>query len=152
LRIEWRDQMAIDHGLIDQDHRALIGIVNDFVALEGSLDTMAKIGRILDKLQLYTATHFDREQYLRRMVQFPYCEAHEREHQALLRGLNSVIADLAVVQTQDAFLQWRGGMDQFLHHWLVDHIIQSDLRLKPYVKALRPHADGMRTLQQTLER
>jgi hemerythrin len=37
-------------------------------------------------------------------------------------------------------------MAAFLHHWLVDHIIKSDLRMKPYAARMAPHAATMKPL------
>ena len=34
----------------------------------------------------------------------------------------------------------------FLNEWLIDHIIRTDLLMKPYVKAMAPHAELLGSL------
>jgi hemerythrin len=34
-----------------------------------------------------------------------------------------------------------------LREWLVGHIIQSDLRMRPYVEAMKPHLTRLRALR-----
>ena len=66
-----------------------------------------------------------------------YSEAHAHEHRDLIRRL-------AVISKKYAESDKTKGMDKIsdevvslLKDWLVDHIIQSDLRMKPYVKKMR---------------
>lgn len=35
----------------------------------------------------------------------------------------------------------------FLNSWLIDHIIKSDLRMKPYVAAMKPHEAVIKPLE-----
>jgi hemerythrin len=39
-------------------------------------------------------------------------------------------------------------MAAFLHHWLIDHIIKSDLRMKPYAANIELHAGKLGVLGQ----
>ncbi len=143
MLIVWRDQMSVDGGLIDQDHRVLIGIINEFAATEAAPAAIPALEQILAKLERYTEIHFEREEKLQRAIIYPFHEAHRRAHKDLIRQLSEVRADLkarAATQKTDDLVAVHARMGDFLHHWLVDHIIEADLRMKPYTAEIRAHA------------
>jgi hypothetical protein len=39
-------------------------------------------------------------------------------------------------------------LGEFLHHWLVDHILRDDLLMKPFADELRLHAVGLGPLEE----
>lgn len=158
--IQWRDEMSIDQGVIDHDHQALIEIINEFCAAKVDHEELPRLERILAKLERYASTHFSREEGLQRVAQYAYLEAHHHEHADLIRRLEGIRAELGALhahpdgQAPDAAPHVTAGsppevarahaeVAKFLHHWLVDHIIHSDLRMKPYVARMAQHAHGL---------
>lgn len=143
MLIVWRDQMSVDGGLIDQDHRVLIGIINEFGATPVTPEAIPALERILAKLDRYTQIHFEREEKLQRAVIYPFHEAHRRSHMDLIRQLSEVRDELkakSATKGTDDIVNAHARMGNFLHHWLVDHIIEADLRMKPYTAEIRAHA------------
>ena len=143
MLIVWRDQMSVDGGIIDSDHKVLIGIINEFAAVEATSPVVPTLKGILAKLDQYAKTHFEREERLQKSVSFPFHQAHVRAHEALIRQLSEVETQLngATVATNTAeFAALHAKLADFLHHWLIDHIIGTDLRMKPFTKAMRPLA------------
>lgn len=145
-RIEWRDQMTIDGAVIDQDHRHLIDIVNRFTEMAERFESLGQALEILYALKFYTQTHFQREEDLQRLANYPFADAHAQEHADLIAGLERLIAEaqsdggshIHEVSTETAHL---------LHSWLVEHIVGSDLRMRPYVKKMRAHMDNLGALK-----
>jgi len=150
MLIVWRDQMSVDGGLIDQDHRVLIGIINEFATTEPTASAIPALERILAKLDRYTQIHFEREEKLQRAIVYPYHEAHRRSHGDLIRQLSEVREELkakAAIAKPEDIAATHAKMGEFLHHWLIDHIIEADLRMKPYTAEIRSHAHKLsRTL------
>ena len=143
MLIVWREQMSVDGGLIDEDHRSLIGIINDFAAAEASVAGIPALADILSKLDHYTKTHFEREEGLQRAVDYPFRDAHRHAHKDLIRQLSDLRARLKAEfasKKPEEIQAIHAGMADFLHHWLIDHIIETDLRMKPYTKDMRDHA------------
>ena len=139
-RIRWRDTMAVDRGIIDEDHQHLIDIINRFGAhsSHANPDLNAAVD-ILNALKFYTETHFGREERLQRLVDYPESQLQHDEHDQLLKTLDGIIARTRVVQGVDtaAIMQDIGAL---LRRWLLDHIIKLDLRMKPYAEQIRLHA------------
>ena len=146
MLIAWRDQMSVDGGLIDEDHRVLIGIINDFASAEVTPSVIPLLAQILTKLDRYTKTHFEREEALQKAVNYPFHDAHRHAHKDLMRQLSDVRSELrakAAARNASDIPAMHARLADFLHHWLIDHIIETDLRMKPYTKAMRTHADKM---------
>lgn len=140
MPIQWRDQLSIDQGLIDQDHKTLIAIINQFEAVQPGPDAAAVMGHVLDELEQYAEVHFQREEQLQRMVMFRYAQAHTQQHRLLMRNVAAARAEFEAVTSGNDLAKFRTHMCAFLHDWLLNHIIHSDLLMKPYVKAMAPHA------------
>lgn len=146
MLIVWRDQMSVDGGLIDQDHRVLIGIINDFATTQATPAAIPALEAILAKLDRYTQIHFEREEKLQRAIIYPFHEAHRRAHMDLIRQLSEVREELrakAATQNAEDLAAAHARMGEFLHHWLVDHIIEADLRMKSYTAEIRAHASKL---------
>jgi hemerythrin len=140
MPIKWREELSIDRGPIDQDHHTLIAIINTFETVKPGPDATAKLADVLEKLEQYASMHFDREERLQRSVSFPYAQAHNQQHRLLIRSLAGARAELAAVRTDKELATFRLHMCGFLNDWLLDHIIQNDLMMKPFVRAMAPHA------------
>ena len=130
---------ATKTGVIDADHRHLLDIINRFENFAADGLTLDEGLEILFALKFYAATHFKREEGLQLRVNYPHYEAHKKQHAELLDQLTAIIEAL------------RGGagapLDQvaretsaLLQHWLMDHVLKSDLKMKAFVKAM--HGDG----------
>jgi hemerythrin len=169
MSIQWREEMTIDHGPIDQDHRTLIAIINEFCDTAATVAALPRLRATLDKLHHYTEVHFQREEALQARAQYPYLDAHHHEHLDLIRQLARIREQLAqlTAPTEDSTDGPRaetptGSSEQkkratdvaaihanvvaFVHDWLIDHIIKSDLRMKPYAAKMAHHARQMAPL------
>lgn len=140
MPIQWREQLSIDGSVIDQDHQTLIAIINDFEATQTGPGEAATLERVLQQLQCYADAHFRREEALQHKVAYPYAQGHKQQHKLLLRNLEAARAEFAAATSGQDLATFRLHMCGFLHDWLLDHIVQNDLLMKPYVKAMAPHA------------
>lgn len=141
MAIAWRKEMEVDGGAIDDDHRVLIAIINEFTAADVTEAGLTRLHNVLDELDDYTKVHFTREERLQAAVLYPYRDAHHREHQELIRRLASLRNMLGTASHDDQALRHvQMKVGSLLHDWLVDHIIKSDLRMAPYAGAMAKHA------------
>jgi len=145
--ITWRDKMSIDDGgVIDQDHKHLIEIINRFskVAADG-LDT-DEAAEILYALKFYTQTHFGREEQLQFLASFPYADAHHQEHADLIKTLEEAIQHFRSSDV-DQQIQVKQEIEEMLHDWLINHILHSDLKMRKYVDSMKKHAPNFGALK-----
>lgn len=141
MAITWRDEMAIDDGVIDADHKSLIALVNDVDLVAPGPDMPARLMAILERLNTYAQIHFDREERLQLATGFTFAQAHQARHRSLVRELDAMRAECAAgpPAQMEAF---HARLCDFLRHWLCDHIIKADLLMKTFVPRMRRHAQA----------
>jgi len=156
LSIKWRDGMEIDHGVIDEDHKTLIAIINQF--LDTANDDLTRSGRALEALGRYASVHFAREEALQQAVHYPERAVHQRQHQALFRQLLAIRSqfeqltarpDTSASQTADqgpSIASTKAQIGGLLQQWLFNHIIGSDFRMRPFAKAIDAQAGTLSSL------
>jgi hemerythrin len=146
MTILWREGLTVDYGPIDEDHHTLIAIINQFETVKPGPDAAAGLEDVIGELERYGAAHFAREEKLQRLVGFPLAVEHGRQHGHLMRSLGEARVDLVRVGSAAELAAFRARMSGFLHDWLVDHIIKTDLLMRPYVKAMAPFAEQLGNL------
>ncbi len=135
-KIRWEDKFVIDEGVIDTDHKTLFGLVSEFNESIPNFQSPGEMLSILASVKKYAQTHFQREEKLQQILEFPFCEDHKKEHEALIEKLNGLINK--VMQTkEDNVIDVAVEIGSFLQEWITDHLIESDLPLKSYVDRKR---------------
>jgi len=143
--IHWRDKMSVDGGVIDNDHKHLVEIINRFEKFAADGLSRDEGMEILYALKFYTSTHFKREEGMQLRANYPHYEDHKREHEALLAKLDAIIAELQAGPDK-ALDEVAKHTAALLQHWLMDHVLNSDLKMKPFVAAMREDADALEDL------
>ena len=148
MSIQWRKEMAVDESVIDEDHKLLIEIVNSFEAAISRKLAPETIDQGLKLLKHYTVEHFRREEELQRAAQYPFFDAHAREHRDVIKKLDNIVAHRRAAATRADISDVAKEIINLLKDWLVNHIIQSDLRMRPYVAQMKNLRQTMRSLKQ----
>lgn len=123
--MEWKDQYNLNLEHIDQQHQKLVAQINllDENILKGS--EQDKIGEILNALVSYTQQHFRDEETYMAEINYPELEEHKIEHKALIKEVADFLVKRAEDNNFDSF-----ELLLFLKEWLIDHILQSDKKIK----------------------
>ncbi|WP_142850125.1 bacteriohemerythrin [Telmatospirillum sp. J64-1] len=135
MPITWRDALNVGEEDIDSDHRQLVEMINSFEkAISGPQIDHKAVARLILGLFQYTKDHFEREEALQRRIRYPYYESHCKAHRDVIRELHSIIEGYGKLKEEgrrDAIVR---HLASFLRDWLIKHIIESDLRMAPYIK------------------
>lgn len=129
---EWADDLVIDGGPIDDDHRRLVGLVNDLHTATSEGRGMEVVAGIMTQLIDYTAEHLHREEAEMAAVNFPNLERHKIGHAKFIEALH------------DLQKKYEGGsitvasrLSTILRDWLSLHIRRSDKELLEFLKKSR---------------
>ena len=126
----WKDSMSVGVPSIDEQHKKLVGMLNEL--FEGMNVGKGKevLGRIPDKLISYTATHFKYEEELFDKTSYPDAFNHKKEHAALVK------------QVLDTQAKYKAGamalsveVGYFLSDWLTNHIMGTDRKYGSHLTA-----------------
>jgi hemerythrin len=164
MSLVWREQMSVHNRLIDSEHKYLIEQINAIEKAINSHDNHDLLIKTLNHLMDYTRTHFEHEEVIQKKIGYPEIERHKEEHRKLLVEFTSIKDKLdkilLVDDAEDAPVAEGEITDDELNdllsddepvepsvdaealeplvglmrRWLVDHIIGSDLKLKPLLQ------------------
>ncbi len=126
--IEWTDTLSLGINSIDEDHKALIDLLNRCLQLETNTDNKEQMAAILTELIDYTQYHFQREKAIMKACGYPGVVSHCKVHQFLIKQVEDKQR-----QIQQNHLS-RQELLSFLTSWLVDHIQGMDQAIAPYAK------------------
>ena len=128
--IEWTDDFSVGVEVFDDDHKILIGMINELHEALNEGRGLDLVEDIFDRLEDYTNTHLSSEESLMESTGYAGYEEHKLAHEDWIKKLQEfkdkyqneglILADVA--------------MNQFLHSWLVDHIRGVDLLYKDHFK------------------
>jgi hemerythrin len=126
---QWFEKYKIDVSLIDADHLNLFMEIAHFNEnLQSGMST-EDLGKSLNFLDKYVGAHFAREEMLMREKGYP----DYTQHKALHLQLKKVVFAVRRVFQTDIDKVDKEKLNQFLHDWLVEHILKVDAKLAPYV-------------------
>lgn len=117
----WSEDLAVGNDFIDNDHRKLIGLINDFhdAMAQGKGNEALRV--TLGNLIKYTAAHFKREEEEMDRIGYADAIAHCSEHEKLIR---EVLALQRRFSEGNVLLTVK--VSTFLKDWLVNHIMKTD--------------------------
>lgn len=141
---EWRDEWSLEVGFMDEDHRALAAmlsrIARDYgppAAASAHLIRQSDAPPLTDalaELAAHARAHFDREEEVMRVDNFPGLWDHQNEHNLLLAELSVTTREL-----RDSQAQWLSlEMLDSLKDWLLGHVLDMDRELAEFLKTPRP--------------
>ena len=125
----WDDSMDTGIEMIDDDHKALVKLINKFQEASEFKVADKLIQHSLDEVVSYTKYHFDREERLMLLNEYPDFEAHQMKHKQMIEKINNYVESYRVDKSQAT-----EQILAFLKTWLVQHIKGSDQEYVPYLE------------------
>ena len=127
--ISWDKSLDVGVETFNDDHRHLVGFINELHSAIVSGIGISKMTYILDGLIDYTRKHFKREEELMAKYGYPQLEKQSREHQVLIDKVEEFHARLQSGQTSFSL-----ELMSFLKDWLMNHIKRSDMAYRDFFK------------------
>ncbi len=124
----WHDFLKIGIEFIDNDHKKLLGIMQDIKATIEK-DDFDECVTLLTLLLKESAAHFEREEHFLREAKFPGLEAHIEYHQELLSKANTIKKICSGFESDHDLKECFDGMANFL----IDDILRGDINFKSYL-------------------
>lgn len=145
MALIWRDEMSIDGGVIDDDHKCLIALVNDVEAIQPDAAMHALVELVIARLVTYAQVHFEREERLQARSAFTYALAHRSRHRTILKHMDAMLAECRHLPAT-ALPAFHARLCDYLYDWLRDHIFKADMLMKPFVAQMQTHAAHVASL------
>ncbi len=120
--LKWRDDYSIGVAQIDNEHRQLFDVINEFHDQKQGAVASHDILQMLNKLIQYSESHFRNEEGIMRSMDYADVDQHHQQHDALVGAIFDLAAEVEAGKgTVDLSLH------TFLKNWLLDHILQHDM-------------------------
>lgn len=116
IQFLWRDEYAVNHPLVDQQHQRLFDIVN---TLPDNLD-VPRIRQIIGFLFQHARDHFQVEEGVMAQHGYPGLADHRKLHEDLVTQLTRISE--TATRDEEAYLAFK----KFLTDWIIDHILTQD--------------------------
>jgi hemerythrin-like metal-binding protein len=119
--IEWTNDLVVDEGPIDDQHRQLVDIINKFDEANSRGKGSRVMGTILNELMGYTQEHFSFEEKLLKDADFPNLSQHQSQHRQLIQKLERFQFEFNSGKRVTIEIK------EFLKYWLTSHILKDDM-------------------------
>lgn len=126
--INWKESYNVGITHIDQDHKKLIKLLNQFTLAYDHAMSEEFEKQALNELVDYTVYHFEREEKMMREHDYPDFVAHQAKHQEMIAQVNEFV-DLYDKKGHDALKE----ISEFLTVWLISHINGTDKEYSQYL-------------------
>ncbi|MBT5188151.1 MAG: hemerythrin family protein [Kordiimonadaceae bacterium] len=133
MLIELTDEYLIGNADIDEQHLKLCKIIN---SLHEDIERSASIDVLMGTLQFltdYTSQHFEFEEKLMLECEYPGLEEHAKQHRELVDELSKYNEKFFHHVNVNREAKFAKEFLEFLKYWLLEHIMKSDFKIKPYL-------------------
>ena len=130
MLLQWSEDLAVGHPIIDNDHQMLINFANELAHAHQSGADSEAISRALGRFVQYLETHFHREEELFMATDYPHKEKHVQNH----RDIEKMFRGFQAAMEVDPDMADLTRLLNFLKEWLVKHIGKLDRSYASYVE------------------
>jgi diguanylate cyclase (GGDEF)-like protein/hemerythrin-like metal-binding protein len=138
--LKWKPELSVGIENIDKDHKRLIELTNTLINAINNEIPPEELLKIFNELEAYTHYHFEREEAfmnehctsadIHSMIQ-----KHKEQHRYFIGELSKLKETLKRATSKSVAYE----IVEFLLHWLLDHIINEDLKLTQCLKKSTAH-------------
>ncbi|MEO5332302.1 MAG: bacteriohemerythrin [Magnetococcus sp. YQC-5] len=125
----WNESLSVGCIEVDNDHKKLVGLLNNLILAISENRGRDVVGRVLDELLSYTAWHFRHEERLMQSYRYEGFIAHKNEHIDLIGKANTLRRQF---HEEDADITLE--VIDFLKAWLTHHILETDLHMGRFLE------------------
>jgi hemerythrin len=134
----WREQMSVGNDVVDSDHRYLLCLINAIELSWRTQQPVETLRLILQQLMEYADSHIRREERMQLAISYSHFVEHELSHQNSREYLREISAEFERLATETACAERLEHLFDLSRRWLVEHLQQDDMLMKPYLTALPP--------------
>jgi methyl-accepting chemotaxis protein/hemerythrin len=126
----WTDGLSVGVGLIDEQHKVLLSLINELHAAMRARKSDAVLISVVERLKEYTVKHFGQEEEYFDRYGYPESAQHKEAHRKLVQQVLEFEAGLKSGKAKVTM-----DIMRFLKDWLVGHIMGTDRKYGPFLNA-----------------
>ncbi len=126
--VSWKEEYSVGVSELDEQHKSLFGLLDKLSAAIEQKDKLS-LGYIVTSLELYVVFHFTSEEHLLAKYGYPGLAKQEQEHGVF----KARVARYKAEMSKGDKIALAGEIRQYLHDWLVGHIIDQDKKYSAFM-------------------
>lgn len=135
--IKWDKRFSVNNEVIDAEHKLLLLTINSIEMCLRHPQEKDILLFFLTQLVTFAEEHFEREEHLQLISNFPHLEENKRGHVILLSGLNFVKEDMMKIVSKEELTELdihtlNEHLTYLAKDWLLEHIFKEDLKMKTF--------------------
>ncbi len=128
---QWEQRYALGFESIDEDHKVLVGLINELFESISKGEGNRAIQGIVSRLVDYGRNHFKREEFYMQSINYPETLNHTSQHNEFIKKIDGFVEKLDAGVNRISV-----EVITFLRDWLINHILNTD---KKFVMELLKH-------------
>jgi hemerythrin-like metal-binding protein len=128
-KINWSSKYSVGVGMIDEQHKRLIWMLNRMIGAEKASTGSEVIADLITQMTIYAQEHFKFEEGLMAEFGFPLFDQHKQSHNKYRKK----VADLCTAVPLNVPVVPE-VMLNFLTKWWQNHILIEDMEYKSFFK------------------
>ena len=122
--LEWKPEYSVGVASMDDEHREMIGLINDVYVKLGATTDAATIEECLEEIFTTISMHFALEERMMRDSGYEEYEDHKDDHEELLDEIRELMDEFVADADKGASL-----LEERLSAWFGRHFSSFDARL-----------------------
>lgn len=129
--IEWTKDLDVEDSFINEQHKTLIGKLNEFLFALKKGKGKEEIFKTLKFLDNYAIFHFDAEENYMKKINYPDYSIHKEKHIYLKNELKNYNDR---IKKESESLTFILNFASFFTDWLLNHIKKEDKKIGEFLK------------------
>lgn len=126
--VVWNDTYLLGHKMLDTQHRTLLALLMKLdIAFKSHMPREITLN-IGSEIRKYADFHFQSEETLMRVLEYPELERHASSHARLLQQLDGMLKDAEQGRESPINLTYMLGQ------WIVGHLVSEDQQIAEFLK------------------
>lgn len=133
---EWNDKFSCGIEKIDDEHKRLFEIGREIYDLVKDTEKISYVDQILDaidELREYTIYHFEDEEKMMLMYEYPGYKKQKIVHDKFIDKIENLDIDEIEKNPHEEVLK----LLDFVYKWIGDHILVMDFKIGDYINNLK---------------
>lgn len=126
----WKEEYSVKISQIDQQHKKLVQLINQLNEAMSQGKAKEVLGKILNDLIAYCASHFKLEEELMQAQGYPDFTEHKEKHDKMTAKVLSLKKEVDAGKKMISL-----EVMKFLEQWLDKHILGTDKKYGPFLNA-----------------
>jgi hemerythrin-like metal-binding protein len=124
----WNESFSVSVEKFDYQHKILIDLINQVLDVIKTGNVKQETAIVIEGLVDYTVFHFGDEEKILKQFHYPDLLRHENEHKLFVSKIKEFRSEV-----RSGKLSVSVEINQFLHDWLLEHIMGEDKKYGPYL-------------------